>query len=305
MGASLSAVLWNESKAAPGREDSRPRFFQNPQDYETLEAFVDRLIPPDTNPDGSPSPGARIAGVADYIDFLLGAFASERPFIFAGGPFSDRNPFGGEGLTDGMARPLVLTDNQRLAWRIRIFGTAAAAERETDQAKIAIVRSNNKVAGQGDANGDLPGFRQVYGDGIAVLRGLKFTSLSAAQQDAILNRTTMPAALATLLPLAYAHSVEGMYGNPEYGGNQPSNRAARATGADGSNRPIGWQNVNFEGDRQPLGYTLFDPASGGYIEDPNHPVSTPNPNDPALSGAAGARSAMDTRTALALMARHF
>jgi hypothetical protein len=302
IGASLPAVLWNKSWAEPGRDDSGPRFFQDPQDYATLEAFVDRLIPPDTNPDGSPSPGARIAGVADYIDFLLGAFASERSFIFAGGPFSDRNPLDGEGLADGMARPLVLTANQRLAWRIRILGTAKAADRESDEAKIDIIRANNRITGQGDANGELPGFQQIYTSGIAVLRGVQFTSLSTAQQDAILNEKSMPAALATLLPLAYAHSVEGMYGNPEYGGNQPPNRAKRATGADGNNRPIGWQNVNFEGDRQPRGYTRFDPATGAYVEDPNHPVSTPNPNDPALSGGPGALST-DTHTALTLMAR--
>jgi hypothetical protein len=302
-GASFPVVLWNKSWAEERGDDPRPRFFQNPADYQTLEALVDRLIPPDTNPDGSPSPGARLAGVADYIDFLLGAFVSDSPFIFAGGPFSDRNPLNGEGLTDGMARPLVLTDNQRLAWRIRILGTAQAARREDDQAKIAIIRANNKVAGQGDANGDLPGFQQIYTSGIAALRGLKFTSVPTAQQDAILNDKGMPAALATLVPLAYAHSVEGMYGNPEYGGNQPSNRAKRATGADGNNRPIGWQNINFEGDRQPLGYTTFDAAAGVYVEDPKHPVSTPNPNDPALTGAPGALS-MDTHTALTLMARH-
>jgi hypothetical protein len=226
VGTSLPVVLWRESRAAEGRaperEDSRARFFQNPEDYQTLEALVDRLIPPDTNPDGSPSPGARTAGVADYIDFLLGAFGSERPFIFAGGPFSNRNPFNGEGQTNGMARPLVLTDNQRLAWSIRIVGTAKAAERESDRAKVAIIRANNRIAGQGDANGDLPGFRQIYISGIAALRGLKFTSVSTAQQDAILNDPQKPAALATLVPLAYAHSVEGMYGNPEYGGNQPT-----------------------------------------------------------------------------------
>jgi hypothetical protein len=302
--ASLPAILWSRSSVALGREGSHPRFFQNPQDYATLEAFVDRLIPPDTNPDGSPSPGARIAGVADYIDFLLGAFTGERPFIFAGGPFSDRNPFNDEGLTNGMADPLMLTDNQRLAWRIRILGTAEAAERETDQAKIAIVRANNKIAGQGDDNGDLPGFQQIYASGITVLRGLNFASLSMAQQDAILSESSIPPALATLLPLAYAHSVEGMYGNPEYGGNQPSNLAKPATGADGSNRPIGWENVNFEGDRQPRGYTIFDLTIDAYVEDPDHPVSTPNPGDPALSGAGGAQSATDARTFLALKARH-
>ena len=49
MGASLPVVLWKKSWAESGREDSRPRFFQDPQDLETLEAIVDRLIPPDTN----------------------------------------------------------------------------------------------------------------------------------------------------------------------------------------------------------------------------------------------------------------
>jgi hypothetical protein len=86
------------------RADSRPRFF-NPDEYATLEALVDRLIPPDTNPAGLASPGAKAAGVADYIDFLLGAFLSSSPFIFAGGPFSNRNPVDGQGLTDDMAHP--------------------------------------------------------------------------------------------------------------------------------------------------------------------------------------------------------
>jgi hypothetical protein len=58
-------------------------------------------------------------------------------------------------------------------------------------------------------------------------------------------------------------------------------------------------------------------VADAYIEDPNHPVSTPNPNDPALKGGlggvlgalpgAGAPSgalSMDMRTALAVMARH-
>ena len=53
-----------------------------------------------------------------------------------------------------------------------------------------------------------------------------------------------------------------------------------ATGADGDNRPIGWIIANFEGDRQPLGYTTFDPVTQTSIEEPNHPVSTPDPGDP-------------------------
>ena len=42
--------------------------FLNEQQFVVLSAVVDRLIPPDQ------SPGAREAGVPQYIDELLGAF---------------------------------------------------------------------------------------------------------------------------------------------------------------------------------------------------------------------------------------
>jgi hypothetical protein len=38
----------------------------------------------------------------------------------------------------------------------------------------------------------------------------------------------------------YAHACQGMYGAPEYGGNQGE---------------IGWKNIGFAGDVQPRGYT--------------------------------------------------
>ena len=36
----------------------------------------------------------------------------------------------------------------------------------------------------------------------------------------------------------------------------------------------------FEGDRQPLGYTTFDALTHSSNEQPEHPVSTPDPGDP-------------------------
>ncbi|HEY2105123.1 MAG TPA: gluconate 2-dehydrogenase subunit 3 family protein, partial [Candidatus Binataceae bacterium] len=170
LAAGLPAVAWRRWQVSEARADSRPRYFTDPGDYATLQDVVDLIIPPDTDFTGQPSPGAKAAGVADYIDFLLGAFLSSAPFIFAGGPFSDRNPVGGQGLTDDMAQPIVLTPLQRLAWRIRILGTAGAATNATDAARIKIVKANNILAGVGDGFGDVPGFQQQYSAGIFALR---------------------------------------------------------------------------------------------------------------------------------------
>jgi hypothetical protein len=283
---SLPALVWGRGLVGKARAGSRPRFFTDPEEYATLEALVDRLIPPDIDPAGLPSPGAKAAGVADYIDFLLGAFLSSVPFIFAGGPFSDRNPVDGQGRTDDMAQPMNLTPNQSLAWRIRVLGTeGAAAAKPVDEGKINIVRANNIIAGIGDENGDVAGFQQQYTEGIAGLRdaammqfnGLDFRDLTTAQQDELIDQARQ--ASPEFIALVTSHAAEGMYSNPEYGGNQPPARKRPATGADGDNRPIGWTIANFEGDRQPLGYTTFDRKTQMPIEDPNHPVSTPNPGD--------------------------
>ena len=290
LAANLPLLAWRTSAVANASTPSRPRFFTDPGAYATLQDLVDRIVPPDTDPKGVASPGGEAAGVADYIDFLLGAFLSSEPFIFAGGPFSDRNPFRGQGFTDDMAKPMKLTPNQSLAWRIRILGTiGAAASNPADTAKIDIVRVNNMVAGLGDANGDLPGFQNLYTGtpspptGIAGLRQLAqmmfhkdFPDLTPADQD-----TVIASADPSFIFLVTTHCAEGMYGNPEYGGNQPPDPTRPATGAEGDNRPIGWVIADFEGDRQPRGYTFFDPDTQTSVEDLNHPVSTPNPHDPA------------------------
>jgi Gluconate 2-dehydrogenase subunit 3 len=287
--ANLPALLWRQWLVGEAQADSRPRFFTEPQDFATLQALVDRLIPPDTDPlTRLASPGAAAAGVADYIDFLLGAFLGSAPFIFAGGPFSNRNPFDGQGLTDDMVRPMSLTPNQRLAWRIRILGTQKAPESTADQPKISIVKANNILAavvngptpGIDPTTGDVAGFQQQYNVGIAALRAQHFTELTTAQQDALI--AALAIAQDPFILLVQSHAAEGMYGNPEYGGNQPLDRSLPASGADGTNRPLGWTIAFFEGDRQPLGYTTFDLDTQTSVEEPNHPVSTPNPGDPTF-----------------------
>jgi len=153
-------------------------------------------------------PGAREARVADYVDGLLGAFAVNPPRIWAGGPFSGRHG-GGAGFADFIP----LTHLDELAWRTRIEGSRGIPEREF--------------------NGPVVGLQERYRDGLAAL-GLDFAAADAETQDARLRANE------AFTELLYEHACEGMYGAPEYGGNQ---------------NVVGWQSIEFEGDVQPRGYT--------------------------------------------------
>lgn len=118
--------------------------FLTPEEYAVLEAAVERLIPADEH-----GPGARELGVADYIDGLLGAFATDPPRIWA------RHPRGG-----GFHR---LSPLEELAWRIRIEGSLGIPEREF--------------------NGPVVGLQQRYREGLAAL-GADFVDLPPEEQDA-------------------------------------------------------------------------------------------------------------------------
>jgi hypothetical protein len=170
--------------------------------YAVVEAACARLIPTDDDP------GAQEARVVDYIDGLLGAFASDPPLIWAGGPFSGR--FGG---APGFATFHRLTPREELAWRTRIEGSRGIPERER--------------------LGPVVGLQERYDAGIAAL-GADFCDVSGAEQDARLRGND------EFTSLLYDHACEGMYGAPEYGGNQGL---------------VGWKNIDFDGDVQPRGYT--------------------------------------------------
>ena len=94
------------------------RFFDENQ-YAIVQAACARLIPTDQDP------GATEAGVVDFIDGFLGAFASDPPLIWAGGPFSGR--FGGDPRFATFHR---LNARDELAWRTRIEGSQGIPERE-------------------------------------------------------------------------------------------------------------------------------------------------------------------------------
>ena len=156
--------------------------FFSDEEWRVIEAACARLIPTDEDP------GATEAGVASYIDGLLGAFAFDPPRIWAGGGFSGR--FGGTPTFASFHR---LTALDELAWRTRIEGSRGIPEREW--------------------NGPVVGYQERYREGLAALGG-DFADVDGEEQDRRLR------AAASFTELLYEHACEGMYGAPEYGGNR-------------------------------------------------------------------------------------
>ncbi len=191
--------------------------FLTAHELATLRALVDRFVP---GPPEDPDPGAVAAGCAEAIDALLGAFLVDPPRIYAGAPFSDRA--GSE--VNYFEQFLPLDDYEATAWRLRIEGSGGRPELEF--------------------NGPVPGYQRTYRDGLAALDaaapdGLGFADLPAPARDAIL-RTSDDPAVAALVDVAFPHTLELLYGPPEYGGNREL---------------VGWQLIGWDGDVQPRGWT--------------------------------------------------
>jgi hypothetical protein len=223
-------------------------------------------------------------GIVDAADVALAATAvfDARP-VYAGGPFSDRQPqphfpepsqncrrchvapipeaSGGAAVvlpTVDYYPPNFFTEHlplprlQALSWRIRILGADAVPE-----------VANNPLAR------DLPetDLRGKYRDGLAALDstsrtlfGKPFVQLTGEQQTKVLNQADQ-----SFVTLLTGHTIEGMLCAPEYGGNR--------------NR-LGWQLVGFDGDSQPLGYEIYDEtAADKHRERPDKPSSGPNPDE--------------------------
>jgi hypothetical protein len=171
-------------------------------EYAALDAACERLIPATDR-----GPGAAVAGVAGYIDQLLGAFTYDPPRIWAGGPSSGRH-----GGANGFAGFHRLSPLDELAWRTRIEGSQGRAEREF--------------------NGPVVGWQERYREGLAAL-GSDFRDLDGAAQDARLRADP------DFCDLLYTHACEGMYGAPEYGGNRGL-VGWGAIGFEGDVQPRGW-----------------------------------------------------------------
>lgn len=223
----------------------------SPRQRATFDAIAARIVPADI--DG----GAREAGVGDYVERLLTAFDYDPPWVFAGGPFSGRTPFAdkltGTASTifpeDRFAQPLALSRTAEIAWRTRIYGSA-------------------HVSGGASGALETQGLRDDYIKGLAGvdagardLFGRAFVDLTVEQQDRVLAEADE-----AFVRQVIEHSVEGMYAAPEYGGNR---------------NLVAWRAIGYEGDSQPLGYSIFDGSRGSYAEMPSAPVSLANPNEVA------------------------
>jgi len=105
--------------------------------------------------------------------------------------------------------------------------------------------------------------------------GARFAQLTPANQDTVFIALDHGAFAPdprrgnqTFIDMLIQHTLEGCFGAPEYGGNR------RKRG-----RPQGWTMIGIEGDSQPLGYSIFSVTAGDYVERPDHPMSTPNPDE--------------------------
>jgi hypothetical protein len=204
------------------RSGSAGRFL-TAAELDTLRAVTARLVP---GPPEDPDPGALEARCAEAIDLLLGAFVIDPPLIHAGGPFSKR----AGGRRDDFAHFVALDRHAELGWRIRLEGSRGIKRREFA--------------------GPVRGLQQVYREGLAHLdarAGGSFTALPAPAQDLLLSDQADDR-VQELVRTALDHTLEAMYGPPEYGGNRGL---------------VGWRYTNWPGDRQPRGFSRREVSGPG------------------------------------------
>jgi hypothetical protein len=185
----------------------------------------------------------------------------DRP-LFAGGPFSGRTPFPDPATgtpstnrpPNSFLDPLPLPRVKRLAWTVRLLGAGAVPE----------LADNPLAITQLDVD-----LRRRYRAGVADVSarsqsefGTPFDELDATQQDTII--TGVKRDNRQFYDLLVNHTIEGVLCAPEYGGNRDL---------------LGWQLAGFDGDSQPLGYSIFDTTINDYRERPDKPLSTILPAD--------------------------
>ena len=192
--------------------------FLSAERMQVLRVLCAHWIP---GPPEDPDPGAAEAGVANYIDLLLGTFELELPHVFAGGPFSNR----AGGGPNHFSRWLELDALEERVWRTRIEGSRGLAEREW--------------------NGPVRGWQETYTQGLDALEAASrrwlrrpFAELGTTGRSVVLGWLPDGAGDA-FLELAFRQTLEGMYGAPEYGGNRGG---------------VGWRYTRWPGDHQPHAY---------------------------------------------------
>lgn len=209
----------------------RARFLSR-DELATLRALVDRVVP---GPPEDTVPGAVAARCHVAIDALLGAFTVSPPRIYAGGPFSDR----GGARDNDFAEFLPLDRYERMAWELRIRGS----------------RGRRRL----ERNGKVPGYQRTYRRGLAALETSVpggFAGAPGPVRDAAMRQDDP--AIRAVVDLVVPHTLQFMYGAPEYGGNRDL---------------VGWTTTDFEGDVLPRGFTAEE------VTDPEPSPLTDVPED--------------------------
>lgn len=268
LGAASVVLLAPWTRVERAWAGARGRFFTK-SERRTLEALVDTVIPPDD------APGAAELGVVRYIEGMLTTFDERRPRLYAGGPYSNRNPFidfdtgapSRKRPKNAFKKFVAPNRLQALYWRWQVVGTAGL-----DAADRALVEPLDAQIGKGP----LIGLRDLYRDGIAALdalsreaHGAPFVDLDDATRLSVRDaaRATLPADPRrgrNFIGLVVQHTVEGLFSAPEYGGNRKGG---------------GWAFTPIAGDSQPLGYALYSKSDDAYHERADRPLSTPNPDE--------------------------
>jgi hypothetical protein len=215
-----------------------------------LGALADAVLPPDDQP------GGNALGAVAYIENLLTAFddTAVPPAIYPGGPFSGRAPYAddaGQPSTNfppnSFATYLPLDLVKDAAWRVQIFGSAGLPNGAPNDALL----------------GPVVGLRDQFTTGLAAAIAGTTTPLEQLDQtDLIAYFNTLEI---TFRQLLIALVSQGCFCPPEYGGNINLG---------------GWTMTHFEGDQQPLGYSVWSNDQGVYVERPDAPVTTATVVDP-------------------------
>jgi hypothetical protein len=221
--------------------------FFSPALRDAANAMADVVIPPDDQPGGS------ALGTVDYLERFFSAFedSAVTPPIFAGGPYSGRAPFGG---SDG--KP---TTN----FPPNSFATFLPMDRVTEAAIRLMLYGSDGTPGGGPNDkvlGKIVGLRDLVKNNLTEAIGgatQSLLSLDLAAKKEIfigLDKAFQDAWIDLVTQAAFAP--------PEYGGNP---------------NLAGWKMVHWEGDMQPLGFSIYDTETGAYVERPEFPLSGPNP----------------------------
>ncbi|MEX2158474.1 MAG: gluconate 2-dehydrogenase subunit 3 family protein [Dehalococcoidia bacterium] len=249
IGALAAALPWTLEGCGDG--ESPVPFFSS-SERATLEAAAERILPPQA------AIGPLEAGAVDYIEGLLTAFEYNPPRIFAGGPYSGRRPYPDNATgrpsqdypPNSFDRFLPLSRVKEIAWRVRLYGSDSVPGGDFNDAVLAPTL----------------GLRTRYSEGVQQLDAKAqelfagpFSALTPELQDEALLQSDRDFAF-----LLTEHLLEGMYGDPAYGGNRDES---------------GWRSVGFDGDSQPLGFSIYDASTGTYKERAGAPLSGPNPSE--------------------------